>query len=73
MSMACKGMMEKPGNSLWMIVPALALVGLGIAIIFYPQILVWLVSVVLISMGLGMLMMANFMRGIGRRMRDTPH
>jgi uncharacterized membrane protein HdeD (DUF308 family) len=36
-------------------------------VIIEPRILVWIVAVALIFMGAAMLMMAQFMRGIGRR------
>lgn len=70
MAKACKGMTDKPGTSLWMIVPGLIFVALGIAIILYPQILVWLVAIALIVMGLAMLMMVNFMRSFGKRIHN---
>jgi uncharacterized membrane protein HdeD (DUF308 family) len=60
-------MMQRPGSGIWMIMPGLVFIGLGVAIILYPQILVWLVAIALIGMGIAMLMMANFMRGIGKR------
>ena len=63
----CKGMIEKPGASYWMIVPAIVLIALGVTIIVYPQILAWLAAVALIVMGVAMLMMVNFMRGIGKK------
>ena len=72
MAKACKGMTEKPGTSLWMIVPGLIFVALGITIILYPQILVWLVAIALIVMGLAMLMMVNFMRSFGKRIHNKP-
>jgi Flp pilus assembly protein TadB len=72
MAKACRGMTEKPRASLWMIVPGLIFLALGIAIILYPQILVWLVAIVLIAMGLAMLMMVNFMRGFGKRIHNKP-
>ena len=67
MAETCKGMIEKPGSSYWMIVPGAIFIVLGVAIIVYPQILAWLVAIALIVMGVAMLMMVNFMRGIGRR------
>lgn len=67
MAETCKGMMEKPGSGFWMIVPGLIFVALGVGIILYPKILVWLVAIALIAMGIAMLFMANFMRGIGKR------
>ncbi len=72
MAKACKEMTERPRTSLWMIVPGLIFVALGIAIILYPQILVWLVAIALIVMGLAMLMMVNFMRGFGKRIHNKP-
>ena len=67
MAETCKGMIEKPGSSYWMIVPAIVFVFLGVTIIVYPQILAWLVAAALIVMGIGMFMMVNFMRGIGKK------
>ena len=45
---------------------------LGVLIILYPQILAWFVAIALIVMGVAMLMMVNFMRGIGRRVQNRP-
>lgn len=72
MARACKGMAEKPGTRLWMVVPGLIFVALGITIVLYPQILVWLVAVALIVMGVAMMMMANFMRSFGERVHNKP-
>lgn len=72
MARACKGMTDRPRNSLWMIVPGLIFVALGIAIILYPQILAWFVAIALIVMGIGMLMMVNFMRSFGKRIHNNP-
>lgn len=70
MAETCKGMIEKPGSSYWMSVPGLVFIVLGVAIIAYPQILVWLVAVALIVLGLAMLMMVNFMRGVGKKFQN---
>ena len=66
MGATCKAMMEKRHSGIWMILPGLLFIGLGVAIIIYPKILLWLVAIALIAMGVGMLMMANFMRGFGK-------
>lgn len=66
MAKTCMRMMDKPRAGLWMIVPGVLFIILGVAIVMYPQILVWLVAVALIAMGVGMLMMVNFMRSFGR-------
>ena len=52
-----------------MVVPGLVFVVLGLAIILYPQILAWLVSLALIVVGLAMLAMVSFMRRIGKRVQ----
>jgi len=67
MAEACKGMMEKPGSGLWMLIPGILFIALGVLIIFYPQILAWLIAIALIVMGVATLVMTNFMRGIGKR------
>jgi len=64
-------MTEKQGSGFWMIIPGLVFIALGVAIILYPKILVWLVAIVLIVMGLAMLLLVNFVRNIGRRVRGT--
>ena len=68
MAAMCKGMMERRRSGIWMILPGLLFIALGVAIILYPKLLLWLVAIMLIAMGVGMLMMANFMQGIGKRM-----
>ena len=70
MAETCKGMMDKPGSSFWIVIPGLIFIILGVTIIVYPKILAWLVAVALILMGVAMLMMVNFMRGIGKRFHD---
>ncbi|MFQ5549450.1 MAG: hypothetical protein ACE5FV_14245 [Woeseia sp.] len=71
MAETCKGMMEKPGSGFWMIIPGLVFIILGVSIILYPQILVWLVAIALVVIGVAMLVMVNFMRNIGKRIRNT--
>ena len=72
MAATCKGMMNKPGSAVWMMIPGIIFIGLGTLIIFYPQILAWLVAIALILMGITMLVMINVMRGIGKRTQNTP-
>jgi uncharacterized membrane protein HdeD (DUF308 family) len=64
-------MVEKPGSGFWMIIPGLVFIALGVAIILYPQILVWLVAIALFAMGTAMLLMVNFIRHIGKRVSGT--
>jgi len=69
MAETCKSMMEKPGSGLWMMIPGILFIALGIVIVLYPKILAWLVAVALVVMGIAMLMMTRFMRGIGKRIQ----
>ena len=69
MAETCKGMMDKPGSKLWMMLPGVLFIVLGVIIILYPQILAWLIAIALIVMGIAMLVMVNFMRGIGKRLQ----
>lgn len=71
MARICKEMMENPKSGYLMIMPGLVFIVLGLAIIMYPKILVWLVAIVLIVMGLVMLMMVNLMRKAGKRVQGT--
>ena len=61
MAHACNRMMERRGSNLWMAIPGVVLIALGLAIIVFPQILLWLAAIALICMGLAMLVMVNFM------------
>jgi cytochrome c biogenesis protein CcdA len=72
MAAACKRMTERKGMSMWMIIPGVIFIALGVAIILYPKILAWLAATALIVMGLAMLMMFNFMRDFGKRIYDKP-
>ena len=67
MAETCKGMMEKPRFGFMFMVPGIVLILLGVAVLIEPKILVWLVAIALIFMGIAMLMMAGFMRRIGKR------
>ena len=70
MAETCKRMMEKPRTGLWMIIPGVVFIILGVTIIVNPQVLVWLVSIAFIVMGVAMLMMVNFVRSIGKRLQN---
>ena len=71
MAETCKGMMEKPWSGFSLIVPGIVLIILGVAVLIEPRILVWLVAVALIVMGLAMLMLAGFLRKIGKRFQTS--
>jgi len=67
MAETCKGLMEKRMSSFALMIPGLLLIGLGVVVLIEPRILVWLVALGLVVMGIAMLMMARFMRAIGKR------
>ena len=69
MADTCKGMMSKPFSGTAVVLPGLVFIGLGILVVIYPLILVWLVAAALILVGAMMLMMAGFVRKIGTRFR----
>jgi len=69
MAGACKTMMEKRGSGFTMLIPGIVLILLGIAVIIMPQILAWLIALALIMMGVAMLVVATFMRRIGKTIR----
>ena len=70
MAETCKGMMEKPFSGLVMVIPGLAFIALGVLIVIWPSFLLWLVAAACILAGGAMLLMANFMRGIGARLKS---
>ena len=68
MAETCRGMMERP-------LPVcscrlgITFIAVGVLIIVWPSILPWLVATACILAGGGMLLMANFIRGVGTRPR----
>jgi uncharacterized membrane protein HdeD (DUF308 family) len=68
MAETCQGMMEKPLSGLVMI-PGIVFIALGVLIVVWPSILPWLVAAAFILAGGAMLLMVNFMRRVGARLR----
>jgi hypothetical protein len=62
-------MMEKPLSGIVMVIPGIAFISVGLLIVLWPSLLPWLVAGASILAGTAMLLMANFMRGIGDRLR----
>jgi len=69
MAETCKGMMAKPLSRLMMTIPGIAFIALGLSIIVWPPVLLWVVAATCILAGGAMLVMANFMRNVGARLR----
>ena len=71
MAETCKGMMERPFSGVVMMIPGIVFIVLGVLIVVWPPVLPWLVAVACILAGAAMLMMANFMRGVGGKFRHA--
>jgi len=69
MAETCKGMMERPSRGWFLFLPALLFIAVGVLIVFEPQVLVWLMAAASILFGLMLLVLANFMRSVGARLR----
>lgn len=69
MAEMCKGMMGRPRFGAVMMIPGIVFIAIGVSMIIWPAILVWLVAVACIAAGSAMLVMANLMRGFGSRLR----
>ena len=67
MATTCSCMMGKAGSRLWTTIPGILFVALGVLIMFYPQVLAWLVAITLVVMGIAMLVMPGYMHRIGNR------
>jgi uncharacterized membrane protein HdeD (DUF308 family) len=68
MAETCRGMMEKRLSGLVMI-PGIMFIALGVLIVVWPAVLPWLVAAAFILAGSAMLLMVNFMRRVGARLR----
>ncbi len=69
MAETCKGMMGKPLSSLVMAIPGIAFIALGVLFVVWPSVSPWPVAAACILVGGAMLLMANFLRGVGARLR----
>lgn len=65
MASMCKGMAGKSTTGFLMMIPGIILILLGMLVLFQPEILAWLVAIMLIIMGFGFLFMAKMMGKFG--------
>jgi hypothetical protein len=70
MTTMCKGMMEKPPSGYLATLAGAVLIALGILIFAEPRIAVWLVGIAFVMFGIALLVMANFLRRLGVRLRN---
>ena len=70
MSEMCKGMTESPPSRLFLVVPGIIFIVLGVLVILQPTILLWLVAAVLVMVGVGMLFGARMMGKFGEKPRS---
>lgn len=71
MARHCRGMMESSLPLLVLTAAGFVLIALGLLIVFWPAVLPWLVAAMVISVGAGMLMMAQVFRGMMSRYREV--
>lgn len=67
MAETCGAMMRRPFSITALVLPGLIFIALGVLVVIYPLVLVWLVGLALVLFGILMLFMAGFIRKIGRR------
>ena len=67
MAAMCKGMVGKSTSRMVIMIPGLVLIGVGVLVLFQPQILAWLIAILMIVMGVGVLFLGNMMRKFGAR------
>jgi uncharacterized membrane protein HdeD (DUF308 family) len=70
MATMCKGMMEKPPSGHVAMLAGAVFIVLGILIFGDPRIVVWLVGTAFVLFGIALLVMANFLRRVGVRLRN---
>ena len=51
-------------------IPGVILIGFGVLVLFQPQILAWLIAILMIMMGVCALLMAHMMRKFSARMKS---
>ncbi len=71
MAETCKGIMGKPFSGMLQMLPGLVLVAIGVLIVIWPVILLWLVAAACVLSGVAMLVMATFLRRIGSRLNGA--
>ncbi len=68
MAETCQAMMSKPFSAVALVLPGLIFIALGILVVVYPLVLVWLVAAALVLFGIIMLIIATLIRKIGSRL-----
>jgi uncharacterized membrane protein HdeD (DUF308 family) len=66
MASVCKGMMQKPFSGVWLILPGVVFICLGVLMVIEPRILLWVMAAGFVLFGAMMLMMVGFMRRMFR-------
>ena len=68
---ACQGMMKKPPSGFALMLPGLLFIVLGVLIVVEPRVLIWVMAIAFVLLGVMMLLMASFIRKIGRSFQET--
>lgn len=68
MAETCGSIISKPFSGTALVLPGLIFIALGILVVIYPLVLVWLIAAALVLAGIIMLIIATFIRKIGARL-----
>ena len=71
MASMCKGMAEKPPSFLFLLIPGLVLIFVGVLILLEPKVLIWLVAAAAILLGVLLLMIATWVRRMAEQFRSA--
>ncbi len=66
MASVCRGMMQKRFSGMWLVIPAVVFISLGVLMVIEPRILLWVMAAGFVLLGAMMLMMMGLMRRMFR-------
>lgn len=71
MASMCKGFAGKPPSRVFLMIPGVVLILVGVLILLQPKVLIWLIAGVSILLGVLFLLMVNFIRKVGNQLRGA--
>ncbi len=66
MASVCRGMMQKRFSGMWLVIPAVVFISLGVLMVIEPRILLWVMAAGFVLLGAMMLMMVGLIRRMFR-------
>ena len=58
--------MQKPSSGMWLVIPAVVFISLGVLMVIQPRILLWVMAAGFVLLGVVMLMMVGLIRRMFR-------